>query len=159
MSGFPYSPCMSIRMVFLFFVVLAMNSCSTFHKPDGWPVEVEANQVMVNDTIDRVRFAGDKRETESTPKLTKPEQTLLTFLNDSDNIATSVGKVNHAGDHRWLAAEIYRVDPGKNISVLCENGYQQEAVFFHYRPEDKTWYRVENFEDPKAKGVPAVKVK
>jgi len=140
-------------MIIVFVVGITFCSCAKLRTPEGWPVEVVANEAVVGDTIDQVRFVG------STHELTKPEQALLTFLNDADNIATSVGKVNHAGDHQWLAAEIYRVDPGKHISVLCENGYQQVAAYFHYRPEDKIWYRVGHLEDQKSKGVPAVKVK
>ena len=140
-------------MIMVLATALALSSCSIFRVPEGWPVEVVANESMVGDTIDQVRFVGSTRE------LTKPERALLTFLNDSDNIATSVGKENRAGQHRWLAAEIYRVDPGKHISVLCENGYQQVAVYFHYQEEDGIWYRVGHLEDKHGKGIPAVKVK
>jgi hypothetical protein len=144
---------MNMRMFTVLGMALCLSACTSFRTPSDWPVEVEADREIVGHTIEQVRFVG------STHQLTKPERALLTFLNDSDNIADSVGKKNRPGDHQWLAAEIYRVDPGRHISVLCENGYQQVAAYFHYRKEDGIWYRVGHLEDRHGKGIPAVKVK
>ena len=144
---------MNMRLLLALGMVLLVSSCTSFIKPKGWPVEVAADKVVAGHTIEQVRFVG------STRQLTTPERALLTFLNDSDNIAASVGKKNREGQHQWLAAEIYRVDPGRHISVLCENGYQQVAAYIHYRKENSTWYRVGHLEDKHGKGIPAVRVK
>jgi len=129
------------------------TSCGTFFKPSGWPVEVSPDREAVSHLKQHVKFTG------SGMRLTKPEQALLSFLNDENNIAASVGKKNRPGEHQWSAAEIYRVDPGKHVSVLCENGYQQDAVYFHYDEAKKTWYRVSHLGENHERGVAAVVVK
>jgi hypothetical protein len=144
---------MKTHILAVWLICLILPSCTSFLKPAGWPVEVVADKAAVGHTIEHVRFVG------STRQLTKQENALLTFLDKPDNIAAAVGKVNHPGAHQWTAAEIYRVDPGKHISVLCENGYQQVAVYFHYREHDLTWFRVGHLEDRHGKGIPAVVVK
>jgi hypothetical protein len=132
---------------------LMLTSCSHFFKPEGWPLEIEAQNHAVNNLKEHVKFTG------SGIRLTEHEKALLTFLNDDDNIAASAGKKNRPGSHQWSAAEIYRVEPGKHVSVLCENGYQQTAVYFHYDEEKKTWFRVSHLGENHSRGVPAVLVK
>lgn len=97
--------------------------------------------------------------TGSGKSLTKQEKSLLTFLADGENIAAAIGEKNIKGSHAWSAAEVYLVEPGKHVSVLCENGYQQKPIYFHYNKGEKTWYRVGNLEPEHSKGVPAVIVK
>lgn len=128
-------------------------SCGSFLKPAGWPVETTAKKSAYRHMIEHTKFTG------SAADLTHPEKALLTFLDNPDNVAAAVGKKNRPGSHQWSAAEVYLVDPGKHVSVLCEDGYQQEAVYFHYDEEKKTWYRVAHLEDKHGKGVPAVIVK
>ena len=132
---------------------LAFASCEMLLKPTGWPVETSANTSAYNHIIEQVKFTGSEET------LTHAEKALLTFLDNQDNIASAAGKKNRPGSHQWSAAEVYLVDPGKHVSVLCENGYQQKAVYFHYEEAKKTWYRVENLEENHGKGVPAVLVK
>ncbi|MBT8037831.1 MAG: hypothetical protein KJO21_09830 [Verrucomicrobiae bacterium] len=132
---------------------LAVTSCNSFFKPKGWPVTVAPSDKSVNHLIEHVKFTG------SGIPLTQQERTLLTFLDSKPNIAASTGKKNRPQSHQWSAAEIYRVDPGKHISVLCENGYQQTAVYFHYDKQKKTWFRVKHLGENHNRGVPAVVVK
>ncbi len=132
---------------------LVISSCGDFFKPAGWPIEVTPIDESVSHLQDHVKFTG------SGIRLTKQERALLTFLADEENITASAGKKNQPGSHQWSAAEIYRVDPGKHVSVLCENGYQQTAVYFHYDAEIKTWFRVKHLGENHDKGVPAVVVK
>lgn len=144
-----------MKLPFIISIVLCLgfSSCSNFFKPAGWPVEVTPKDESVEHVKEHVKFTG------SGIRLTKHEKALLTFLDSEENIAASAGKKNQPGSHQWSAAEIYRVDPGKHVSVLCENGYQQTAVYFHYDAEKKTWYRVKHLGENHDKGVPAVLVK
>lgn len=116
-------------------------------------MEIKAQPNAVAHIKEHVKFTG------SGIRLTEPEKALLTFLHDDDNIAASAGKKNRPGAHQWSAAEIYRVEPGKHVSVLCENGYQQTAVYFHYDEAQKTWFRVNHLGENHSGGVPAVVVK
>jgi len=150
--GFDYYSGMNIRFVLVVLVALGLSACSSYFKPSGWPVPVVADPVAVGRTTEHVKFVG------STHRLTKQENVLLTFLDKPDNVAAAVGKKNRPGAHQWQVAEIYRVEPGKHLSVLCENGYQQVAVYFHYRKDDAIWYRVGHLEDRHGKGIPAVLV-
>ncbi len=144
-----------MRFSYLFCAILCVTlvSCDTFLKPSGWPVETAVKKSACDHMIKHVKFSG------SMESLTHEERALLTFLHNPDNIAAAVGRKNRPGSHEWSAAEVYLVDPGKYVSVLCENGYQQKAVYFHYHAEKKTWYRVSNLEDKHRRGVPAVLVK
>ena len=122
-------------------------------KPSGWPVETAVKESSCRHMIEHVKFSG------SGARLTHAEKVLLTFLDNPDHIAAAVGKKNRSGSHQWSAAEVYRVEPGKHVSVLCENGYQQKAVYFYYHKQKKTWYRVAHLEYKRGRGVPAVVVK
>ncbi|MCP5535368.1 MAG: hypothetical protein H7A51_03935 [Akkermansiaceae bacterium] len=130
-----------------------LSSCSQFFKPEGWPVAVTPRSASVSHLQDHVKFTG------SGIRLTHQEKALLTFLDNEENIAASTGKKTRPGAHQWSAAEIYRVDPGKQVSVLCEDGYQQTAVYFHYDSAQKTWFRVKHLGENHDKGIPAVLVK
>jgi hypothetical protein len=132
---------------------ILLTACSHFFTPEGWPLEIEPQNQAVVHLKEHVKFTG------SGIRLTEHEKALLTFLNNEDNIAASVGKKNRPGSHQWSAAEIYRVEPGKHVSVLCENGYQQTAVYFHYDEEKKTWFRVSHLGENHSRGSPAVRLK
>ena len=125
-------------------------SCGSSINPSGWPVTVAPSSESVSHMKKHVKFTG------SNSKLTSQEKALLTFLDEDENIAKASGKKNVQGSHLWSAAEVYRVDPGRHISVLCENGYQQTAVYFHYSEFDKTWYRVSHLGENHSRGIPAV---
>ena len=60
------------------------------------------------------------------------------------------------GTRTWKIAEIFQVEPGRKVSVLCEEGHTQEAIYFRYNPDNKVWYRVTDFESAEAKAYPAV---
>jgi hypothetical protein len=145
----------AMKVLFLPAVVMCLGiaACGNFFKPRGWPVEVTPRNEAVSHLKEHVKFTG------SGIRLTRHEKALLTFLDDEDNIAACVGKKNRPGAHHWSAAEIYRVDPGKHVSVLCENGYQQDAAYFHYDEDKKTWFRVNHLGENHSRGVPAVVVK
>ena len=132
---------------------IGLTSCSSFFKPKGWPLAVVAKTESVNHLVDHVKFTG------SSNRLTQQEKALLTFLDNDQNNADSTGRKNRPGSHHWSASEVYRVDPGKHVSVLCENGYEQTAVYFHYDADVKTWFRVNHLGEKHSKGVPAVVVK
>ena len=132
---------------------ILLTACSHFFTPEGWPLEIEPQNQAVAHLKKHVKFTGPGI------RLTEQEKALLTFLNNEDNIAASVGKKNRPGSHQWSAAEIYRVEPGKHVSVLCENGYQQTAVYFHYDEEKKTWFRVSHLGENHSRGIPAVRLK
>ena len=155
LNGFKLS--MNLAMKFPLPTALCMcvvlSACGSFFKPSGWPVETRAKKSAYQHMVEHVKFTGSKET------LTYAEKALLTFLDNPDHIAAAVGKKNRPGAHQWSAAEVYRVDPGKHISVLCENGYQQKAVYFHYEESQKTWYRVNHLESKHGRGVPAVVVK
>lgn len=106
----------------------------------------------VKHMLKHVKFTG------SEASLTDAEKALLTFVGNPANIADAVGKKNLPGGHEWSTAEVYRVEPGVRISVLCENGYLQEPLYFIYNDEQKTWFRVKHFEPGHGRGVPAVLV-
>jgi hypothetical protein len=144
---------MKLPLIAALTLCLAVTSCSSFFKPKGWPVAVTPSDESVSHLVEHVKFTG------SGIQLTKQERALLTFLDSEQNIAVSAGKKNRPGSHLWSAAEIYRVEPGKHISVLCENGYQQTAVYFHYDAEKNTWFRVKHLGENHDRGVPAIVVK
>jgi hypothetical protein len=132
---------------------ILLTACSQFFKPEGWPLEIEPESQAVLHLKEHVKFTG------SGIRLTEHEKALLTFLNNDDNIAASVGKKNRPGSHQWSAAEIYRVDLGGRRIIKKENGYQQTAVYFHYDEEKKTWFRVRHLGENHSRGIPAVRLK
>jgi len=141
-------PCLAVGLV-----VLGMVGCAPFPVPQDWPVAMEADRDTASEYMDEVRGV------DSASSLTRQEWALLNFLSDNDRINEAIGKADSYGTRRWEIAEIYRVEPGREVSVLCEEGHKQEAIYFRYSPENKVWYRVTDFEEPKGKEFPAVIVK
>lgn len=144
---------MKLQMCFALACVVVLTSCGSLFSPEGWPVTVTPQSKAVSHMMEHVKYTG------SVKSLTNQEKALLTFLEDKENVAAAIGEKNVEGSHEWSAAEVYLVDPGKHVAVLCENGYQQKPVYFHYTEEEKTWYRVENLDPEHSKGVAAVVVK
>ena len=144
---------MKLRLFLALSMLLALSSCSSVFSPAGWPVSVTPERKAVAHMVEHVKF------TRSTKYLTKQEKALLTFLDDPMNVEAAIGEKNIEGSHAWSAAEVYLVEPGKHVSVLCENGYEQKAVYFHYEAAEQTWYRVGNLEPKHSRGVAAVVVK
>lgn len=134
-------------------VSLLAASCAPFPVPHEWPVEMAPDRQAATQLRDSL--------VSSTPvsSLTRQEQVLLAFLSDNERINQAIGKRDHYGTRTWRIAEIFLVEPGRRVSVLCEEGHNQEAIYFRYRPENKVWYRVGDFEDPTAKEYPAVIVR
>lgn len=141
-----------ISLILSCLTLLSLVSCGSFLKPKGWPVEVAPSVEAVSHMKEHVKFTG------SGIGLTNQEKALLTFLDNDDNIAAAIGEKNKPGSHVWSAAEVYRVDPGVHVSVLCENGYNQDAVYFHYDAAKQTWFRVKHLGENHSSGVPAVVV-
>lgn len=134
-------------------MILCATSCSSFTTPKDWPLEVSPSVESLSHIKEHVKFTGSNIE------LTKQEKSLLTFLDNDDNIAAAIGKKNKPGAHVWSAAEVYRVEPGKHVSVLCENGYHQDSLYFHYNADKQTWFRVNHLGENHSTGVAVVIVK
>lgn len=125
-------------------------SCSPFPVPSDWPVRQKVEMPKVRTLEDRVgTYHPDT-------VLTRQERALLTFLADSTRINESIGKADRYGTKTWKIAEIFLIEPGRKVSVLCEEGHFQEPLYFRYNPQNSVWYRVDNFENPKAVEVPAL---
>lgn len=129
---------------------LALASCTPFPVPSDWPVRQKAQTAKVKSFESVVATAVPVTE------LTRQERALLTFLADNQRVNEAIGKEGRYGTCEWKIAEIFLVEPGRRVSVLCEEGHYQEALYFRYNPSNSVWYRVENFENPKAKEVPAL---
>jgi hypothetical protein len=129
---------------------LLVSSCSPFPVPSNWPVKTKIDREKVE--------LLDKTVASSQPStaLSKQERALLTFLAEGQHINEAIGKRNDFGKHQWRIAEIFLVEPGRRVSVLCEDGHLQEPLYFRYNPDNSVWYRVEDFENPKASSHPAV---
>jgi len=135
------------------FVIFGLIGCAPFPVPRAWPV------AMVPDRAAARKYLAEVRGADSVSDLTRQEWALLNFLSDTDRINEAIGKKGRYGTRSWKIAEIYRVDPGREVSVLCEEGHNQEAIYFRYSPENKVWYRVVDFEQMKGNDYPAVIVK
>lgn len=125
-------------------------SCTPFPVPSDWPVKQKVEMTKVRTLEDRV---GTYQQN---TVLTRQERALLTFLADNDRINESIGKSDRYGTKTWKIAEIFLIEPGRKVSVLCEEGHFQEPLYFRYNPSNSVWYRVDNFENPKAAEVPAL---
>ena len=134
-------------------LLLGVVGCAPFPVPGDWPVAMKPDRAAAEKYLDEVRGV------DSVSELTRQERALLNFLSDSDRLNEAIGKAGRYGTRSWEIAEVYRVDPGREVSVLCEEGHNQEPIYFRYSPENKVWYRVIDFEDPNAKAYPAVIVK
>jgi len=141
------------RLLVVGLVFLGMCGCAPFPVPGDWPVAMDPDRDTASEFVEEVRGV------DSVSDLTKQEWALLNFLSDNDRINEAIGKADDYGTHSWKIAEIYRVDPGREVSVLCEEGHRQEPIYFRYSPENKVWYRVGDFETPDVKAYPAVIVK
>lgn len=141
---------MKCSAYFVAVMMVVVTSCSSVFSPEGWPVAITAQSGAVKHMTGHVKFTG------SSKSLTKQEKALLTFLDSPKNVADAIGEKNREGAHQWSTAEVYRVEPGKRVSVLCENGYSQKAVYFQYTESEKTWYRVMNLEQYDSRGTAAV---
>lgn len=127
-----------------------MSACAPFPVPDDWPVRQKADNAKARglyDVLSTSRPVGS---------LTSQERALLTFLTDNDRINEAIGKTDRHGNRTWRIVEIFLVEPGRQVSVLCEEGHFQEALYFRYNPSNSVWYRVEDFENPNAAAVPAL---
>lgn len=127
-----------------------LASCTPFPVPSDWPVKQKVEMPKVRTLEDRV--GTHQQDT----VLTRQERALLTFLADNDRINESIGKSDRYGTKTWKIAEIFLIEPGRKVSVLCEEGHFQEPLYFRYNPPNSVWYRVDNFENPKAAEVPAL---
>lgn len=128
-------------------------ACAPFAVPHEWPVSVSPDRKAVRQ-LDDVVICNL-----SVDSLTKQEQALLTFLADPEHLRKAVGKPDNYGTHNWRIAEIFLVKPGREVSVLCEEGHMQEPLYFRYNPANSVWYRVADFESDKTRAVAAVVVK
>lgn len=127
--------------------------CTPFAVPTSWPVNLK------RDVAAAMPMLGTLRPAVSWSALSLPEQTLLTFLADAARVKEAVGVQRAYGPNDWRVVEIYRLEPGKRWSVLCEEGHDQEALYFEYNDVDAVWYRVEHFDSDHPVRHPAVKLK
>ncbi len=109
--------------------------------------------------IDRDEYRPLVERTRSYSELTVPDEALLTFLSDRDNVMDALGEKASRDHSHWQVAEVYFTEAGLHASVLCEDGYTQKPLYFHYNESEKLWYRVKHLEDAHGKGVPAAKLK
>ncbi len=130
--------------------VLAMIGCAPFPVPSDWPVALSPDRKAAKELGEVLISSRPVRS------LSRQEQALLSFLNDNELINQAIGKRDRYGTRTWKIAEIFLVEPGLRVSVLCEEGHTQEPIYFRYNPDNKVWYRVTDFEDPESKGYPAV---
>ncbi len=134
-------------------VGLLAGGCAPFPVPREWPL------ALAPDAAAATQLREVLVSSEPVSSLTRQEQVLLVFLSDNERINEAIGKRDHYGTRTWRIAEIFLLEPGRRVSVLCEEGHTQEPIYFRYRPENKVWYRVIDFEDPAAKEYPAVIVR
>ncbi len=141
-------PCLAVG-----FVVSVLIGCAPFPVPRDWPVAMAPDRDTAREYLDEMHGVN------SVSALTRQEWALLNFLSDADRINEAIGKKDRYGTRSWEIAEIYRVDPGREVSVLCEEGHNQQAIYFRYNPENKVWYRMTDFEQVEGQDYPAVIVK
>jgi hypothetical protein len=101
---------------------------------------------------------GVVKSTRSMSSLTYQERALLTFVANPEHIRDAIGLADKHGTRTWEVIEVFLVEPGQKVSVLAEEGHDQEALYFTYRADKKIWYRVKDFESS-GRGVPAVRVR
>lgn len=131
-------------------VAVLLAGCAPFPVPGDWPVAMAPDR-------DAARGLSEVLiSSQPVTSLTRQEQVLLGFLDDNARINEAIGKRDRYGTRTWKVAEIFLVEPGRKVSVLCEEGHNQEPIYFVYNPENRVWYRVGDFEDPAAKRYPAV---
>jgi len=133
---------------------LVFSACAPFPVPADWPVALKEDRVKVRMLENAVA--------NSVPvsSLTRQERSLLTFLSDNQRVNEAIGKEDrYGGTASWKIAEIFIVEPGRRVSVLCEEGHYQEPLYFRYNPDNQVWYRVEGFDDADAAAYPALIVR
>ena len=131
---------------------VALSGCVGFPTPDYWPIEV-APSVEAERSLH-----GVVKSAEPISNLTRQERALMTFIADPENVRDAIGMRDKYGTRNWEVIEVFLVEPGQRVSVLAEEGHNQEALYFIYHPDERLWYRVGNFEEP-GRGAPAVRVR
>lgn len=126
--------------------------CAGFPTPNYWPVATAPSQAAER------TLHGVVKSSEPISSLSYQERALLSFVADRQNIRDAIGIKDNHGTRDWQVIEIFIVEPGRRVSVLAEEGHDQKALYFSYRPETKMWYRVADFAGS-GRGVPAVRVK
>lgn len=124
--------------------------CAPFPVPGDWPVSIKPSTRKASEVSPALISNTPVKE------LTRQDRALLAFLADDDRVQQAVGKKNAHGQAEWRIEEVFLVQPGRKVSVMCEDGYDQEALYFRYSDTNSVWYRVEDFENPKAASHPAV---
>lgn len=126
------------------------TQCAPFPVPGDWPVKVKPSAKKSPDVAAALISHTPVSE------LSRQDRALLAFLADDTRVQQAVGRKNAHGGTDWRIEEIFLVQPGKKVSVMCEDGYDQEPLYFLYHEDNAVWYRVEDFENPKAASHPAV---
>jgi hypothetical protein len=130
---------------------LFCGGCAGVTKPNYWPVTTAPSQAAERS------LQGVVKNVERISSLSYQERALLTFAANPQNIRDAIGTKDSHGTRAWQVIEIFIVEPGRRVSVLAEEGHDQEALYFNYRPEKRLWYRVKDFAG-NSRGVPAVRV-
>ena len=130
---------------------LFCSGCAGFPTPNYWPVATAPSQAAERS------LHGVVKSGEPISSLSYQDRALLTFVADRQNIRDAIGAKDLHGTRDWQVIEIFIVEPGRRVSVLAEEGHTQEPLYFIYRPEKKTWYRVKDFAGSD-RGAPAVQV-
>jgi len=125
--------------------------CAGVANPNYWPVATAPSQAAERS------LHGVVKSSLSISSLSYQERSLLTFAANPQNIRDAIGTKDRHGTRDWQVIEIFIVEPGRRVSMLVEEGHDQEALYFNYRPEKKLWYRVKDFAGNR-RGVPAVRV-
>lgn len=124
--------------------------CAPFPVPGDWPVSIKPSTRKANEVYPALAS--------STPvtDLTRQDRALLAFLSDAERIQQAVGRKSDHGGGVWRVEEVFLVQPGRKVSVMCEDGYDQEPLYFRFNETNSVWYRVADFENPKSASHPAV---
>ncbi len=126
--------------------------CAPFPVPPSWPLTLRRDVTLASPVLATLRPPLPWSE------LSKAEQTLLTFLADAARVKEAVGVQRAYGPEVWRVVEIFRLIPGQRWSVLCEDGHDQEALYFEYDSSEAMWYRVEHFDGENPVRHPALKL-
>ena len=129
-----------------------MMGCAPFPVPQSWPLTLRRDASVAAPVL------ATLRPPVPWTRLSKAEQTMLTFLADASRVKEAVGVQRAYGPDDWRVVEIFRLVPGKRWSVLCEEGHDQEALYFDYDETEALWYRVEHFDGDHPVRHPALKI-
>lgn len=133
-------------------VAVACAGCAGFPVPRYWPVEV-APAASVEQ-----KLRGVVKSAQPISALSHQERALLTFIANPQHVRDAIGLPDKYGTRTWEVIEVFMVEPGQKVSVLAEEGHDQEALYFQYHASERAWYRVKDFEDS-GRGVLAVRVR